>query len=45
MITPKFTVSQDNDTVTIVIKAPHIKVGDGTRSPPRVWHETLSKVV
>ncbi|KAF9104687.1 hypothetical protein BGX29_001440 [Mortierella sp. GBA35] len=25
MITPKFTVSQDNDTVTIVIKAPHIK--------------------
>ncbi|KAG0379894.1 hypothetical protein BGX24_011136 [Mortierella sp. AD032] len=25
MITPTFTVSQDNDTVTIVIKAPHIK--------------------
>ncbi|KAF9153762.1 hypothetical protein BG015_002684 [Linnemannia schmuckeri] len=25
MITPKFTVSQDSDTVTIVIKAPHIK--------------------
>ncbi|KAF9125029.1 hypothetical protein BGW39_007727 [Mortierella sp. 14UC] len=25
MITPKFAVSQDNDTVTIVIKAPHIK--------------------
>ncbi|KAG0219955.1 Hsp90 cochaperone shq1 [Mortierella sp. NVP41] len=29
MITPKFTVSQDNDTVTIVIKAPHIKVSHG----------------